>query len=176
MKDWNKYFLSYIWAFIFVIQISLVFIFGMVGKGRVESITYIGIGIWWIAVILAWLPIFIFKRKGQVPKGKSFVHTTILVETGLYSIIRHPQYTSGLLFSFSLMLISQTWFITGVGLLVMSLMYKDIILADQHEIEKFGDVYKEYMKKVPRVNLVLGIIRLIQRRQKMQVSKKGING
>ena len=167
MKDWKKYLLSYIWGLIFVIQIALVFIFGMLGKNRVESIVYIGIGIWWIAVILAWLPIFVFKRKGHIPEGKSFVHTTTLVDSGLYSIIRHPQYTSGLLFSFSLILISQTWFITGMSLVVISLMYKDIIIADQHEIEKFGDAYRQYMKKVPRANLVLGIIRLIQRKNKM---------
>jgi len=172
MKDWKKYLLSYIWGLLFVVQVALVFVFSMTGKNRVESIAYIGIGIWWIAVILAWLPIFIFKRRGNVPKGKSFVHTTALVDSGLYSIIRHPQYTSGLLFSFSLMLISQTWFITGLSVVVMSLMYKDIILADQHEIEKFGDAYRQYMKKVPRANLLLGFLRMIKRKKGMRQSKK----
>jgi protein-S-isoprenylcysteine O-methyltransferase Ste14 len=172
MKEWKKYFLTYVWAILFTAEIVLVFIFGMVGKNRIESIIYIGVAIWWVAVVLAWLPIFILKRKGQVSKGKSFVHTTAVVDSGLYSIIRHPQYTSGLLFSFALILISQTWCITGMSLVTMLLMYKDILLADSHEVEKFGEAYRQYMKKVPRTNLILGIIRLLQRRQNMRASRK----
>ena len=172
MKEWKKYILSYVWGILFASEIVLVFVLGMVGKNRIESIVYIGVAIWWFAVILAWLPIFILKRKGQVPKGKSFVHTTTVVDSGLYSIIRHPQYTSGLLFSFALILISQTWAIAGVSLVTILLMYKDILLADRHEVEKFGETYRQYMEKVPRANLILGIIRLIQRRQKMRASKK----
>jgi len=169
MSHWKIYLLSYIWGTLFVTQIILVFIFGIVNCNRLTILAYIGVVIWWFAVILAWLPIFMLKRKGNVPKGKSFVHTTEMVESGLYAIIRHPQYTAGILFSFSLFLISQTWLISWMSFIVILLMYKDILLADKHEVEKFGDAYKLYMKKVPRSNFLLGIVRLMQRRQKKRI-------
>ena len=111
------------------------------------------------------MPIFVLKRKGGVPKGKSFVHTTVLVDSGLYSIIRHPQYTAGILFSFALILISQSWIIAAMGVVVISLSYIDILMADKYEVEKFGDAYKRYMKNVPRTNFLLGTIRLLRRRK-----------
>ena len=42
--------------------------------------------------------------------------------------------------------------------------YLDVLKADQGCIEKFGDAYRAYMERVPRVNFVVGIVRLIVRR------------
>ena len=167
MKQWKIYVLSYVWGFLFVAQIILVFIFGIMSENRLDVVMYIGVAIWWFAVILAWLPIFILKRKGGVPNGKSFVRTTVIVESGLYSIIRHPQYMSGILFSFSLILISQNWVIAAMSVVIITLSYIDILNADKHEVEKFGDAYKDYMEKVPRINFLLGIIKLLRRRKKI---------
>ena len=37
------------------------------------------------------LPIITFRRKGGVAKGESYIKTTVLVDTGIYAIVRHPQ-------------------------------------------------------------------------------------
>jgi protein-S-isoprenylcysteine O-methyltransferase Ste14 len=39
-------------------------------------------------------------------------------------------------------------------------------MSDEEEasIEKFGEAYKEYMQRVPRVNFLLGIFRLINQK------------
>jgi len=58
-----------------------------------------------------------------------------------------------------LILISQSWIIAAMGVVVISLSYVDILMADKYEIEKFGDDYKRYMERVPRINFLLGIIR-----------------
>jgi protein-S-isoprenylcysteine O-methyltransferase Ste14 len=165
MKKWKMFILSCIWGPLLIVQIVLVFIFDIFNEAGFDTVMYIGWVIWAFSLVLGWLPIFIFKRKGGVPKGKGFVHTTILVDSGLYSIIRHPQYTSGILFSLSLVLISQSWLILAIGAVVMPLLYVDIIMADKYEVEKFGNEYKRYMKKVPRTNIILGIIRLLIRRK-----------
>jgi protein-S-isoprenylcysteine O-methyltransferase Ste14 len=164
MKQWKKFILSCIWGPLLVVQIVLVFIFDIFNKAGFDVVMYLGWVIWAFSLLLGWLPIFIFKRKGGVPKGKSFVHTTVLVDSGLYSIVRHPQYTSGILFSLSLILISQSWLILAIGAVAIPLMYVDIIMADKYEVEKFGNEYKHYMKKVPRTNIILGIIRLLIRK------------
>jgi protein-S-isoprenylcysteine O-methyltransferase Ste14 len=165
MKQWKKFILSCIWGPLLVVQIVLVFIFDIFNKAGFDAVMYTGWVIWAFSLLLGWLPIFIFKRKGGVPKGKSFVHTTVLVDSGLYSIVRHPQYTSGILFSLSLILISQSWLILAIGAVAIPLMYVDIIMADKYEVEKFGNEYENYMKKVPRTNIILGIIRLLIRKK-----------
>ena len=38
-------------------------------------------------------------------------------------------------------------------------VYCDLIIADEDVIEKFGDDYKAYVKKVSRANFLVGIIR-----------------
>ena len=164
MKQWKMYILSLIWGPLLIMQIVLVFIFGIISEDRLEVLTYLGWIIWTISIIFGWLPIFIFKKKGGVPEGKNFVHTTSLVNSGLYAIIRHPQYTAGILFSLAIILISQDWLILVLGTIIIILLYFDILMADKHEIEKFGDAYKHYMKNVPRINFLLGIIRLLQRK------------
>jgi len=165
MKKWKTYVLSCIWVPFFIAQILMVFVFGIFNEAGLDVVMYIGWVIWAISLILGWLPIFIFKRKGGVLKGKGYVHTTILVDSGLYSIVRHPQYTAGILFSLALILISQSWLIAAIGVLVILLMYVDILMADKHEVEKFGNEYESYMKKVPRTNFILGMIRLLGRRR-----------
>ncbi len=165
MKHRKKFILSYIWSSLLVAQILLVFVFGMDNKAGLQVIKIAGYIVWALSVIFGWLPIFIFKRKGGVAKGKSYVKTTVLVDTGLYSIVRHPQYTAGILFSLALILVSQTWLIATIGLACIILMYLDILNADKHEIKKFGDEYKGYIKKVPGTNFFLGVIRIM--RQKM---------
>ncbi|OFV67902.1 MAG: hypothetical protein SCAL_001277 [Candidatus Syntrophoarchaeum caldarius] len=36
-----------------------------------------------------------------------------------------------------------------------------MIEEERGNIEKFGDAYRDYMKRVPRINLIAGIIRQI---------------
>jgi protein-S-isoprenylcysteine O-methyltransferase Ste14 len=110
------------------------------------------------------MPIIVLKRKGGVEKGKSYVATSVLVDSGLYSIVRHPQYTAGILWSLALILVSQNWLISAMGLVVIVLLYLDFLKADKHEVEKFGDEYKRYMKKVTRMNFILGIIWLLRQK------------
>ncbi len=169
MKHWKKYILSYIWGSLLVAQILLVFVFGMNNRAGLPVLKYAGWICWALSVIFGWLPIFIFKRKGGVEKGKSYVHTSVLVDSGLYAIVRHPQYTAGILFSLALILLSQTWIIAALGLICIILLYLDILNADKYEIQKFGDEYKSYMKKVPGTNFFLGIIRIL--RNKMVYNK-----
>lgn len=162
MKHWNKFILSYIWSSLLLAQILLVFVFGMNNKAGLQVIKIVGYIVWVLSAIFGWLPILIFKRKGGVEKGKSYVHTSVLVDSGLYAIVRHPQYTAGILFSLALMLISQTWLVAAIGLVCIILMYRDILNADKYEIRKFGDEYKRYMKKVPGTNFILGVIRILK--------------
>jgi protein-S-isoprenylcysteine O-methyltransferase Ste14 len=110
------------------------------------------------------LPVIEFRRKGRVRKGKSYIYTTQLVDTGIYSIVRHPQYITFILWAIAGMLLFQHWIIILLGIPIISLTYVDLIKADNDALAKFGCAYEAYMKKVPRANFFLGIIRWLLRK------------
>lgn len=89
--------------------------------------------------------------------------TTLLVDSGIYAIVRHPQGgTAWLLINMGIMLIAWHWTSIVLGLTSMILAYADTFKADQYCIEKFSDDYRRYVQKVPRVNFLLGIIRFLR--------------
>ena len=121
--------------------------------------------VWAFGMVLVMAPIVMFPRRGGVPKGKSFVNTTALVDTGIYTVVRHPQYTGGV---FSIFLTTLLWYphwLFGVlGVIGTVVVYMGCREEDQRLIDKFGDDYIAYMKRVPRMNIFLGILRLLQSR------------
>jgi len=117
--------------------------------------------VWAFGMVLVMAPIIMFPRRGGVPKGKSFVHTTKLVDTGIYAVVRHPQYTGGIYAIFITTLLAYPhWLFAVLGVLGVTLTYISCIDEDKRLIQQFGDKYKEYMQRVPRVNIFLGVIRL----------------
>ena len=162
-QSWMDVIPSTLASLLFISQI-IVGIFLLSGISQVEILAYLGVALYVFAgIIFGMLPTFEFRKKGEVKKGKSYIYTTKLVDTGIYSIIRHPQYVTFILWAIAGMLLFQHWIIILLGIPVIPLMYIDLIKADKDAIEKFGDDYKHYMQKVPRANFLLGIIRLVKR-------------
>jgi protein-S-isoprenylcysteine O-methyltransferase Ste14 len=123
----------------------------------------IGWVVWAFGMVLVLAPIVMFPRRGGVPEGKSFVATTRLVKTGIYAVIRHPQYTGGIYAIFITTLLWYPHWLFGVlGVIGTILTYLGVKEEDKRLIAKFGDNYRVYMSQVPGMNIFLGIMRLIQ--------------
>ena len=121
---------------------------------------------WVFGMVLVMAPIIMFPRWGGVTKGKSFVHTTRLVDTGLYAAVRHPQYTGGVYSIFvTTLLLFPHWLFGVLGVIGTVVIYLGCREEDQRLVQQFGDDYIAYMKRVPRMNVFLGIVRLVQQRQ-----------
>jgi len=138
---------------------------GVLETSFYPALFVVGWVVWAFGMVLVMAPIIMFPRRRGVPKGRSFVNTTRLVDTGIYAIVRHPQYTGGI---FSIFITTLLWYphwLFGVlGALGTVAVYMGCREEDQHLIKKFGDEYKMYMQKVPRMNFFLGLIRLLRRR------------
>ena len=133
---------------------------------QIAILAYVGAGLYiFSGIVFGMLPTVEFRKKGGVKKGKSYIHTTKLVDTGIYSIVRHPQYITFILWAIAGMLLFQHWIVIILGIPIIPLTYIDLIKADKDSIEKFGDDYKQYMKKVPRANFLLGIVQLLRNRK-----------
>jgi protein-S-isoprenylcysteine O-methyltransferase Ste14 len=140
----------------------------LAGILEVESylpLVIIGGVVWVAGMILVMAPIVTFPRRGGVAKGKSFVETTKLVDTGIYAVVRHPQYTGGVLSIFLTTLLWYPYWLFGVlGVLGAVVIYLGCREEDKYLVKKFGKDYKGYMKRVPQMNFLLGIIRLVRSR------------
>jgi protein-S-isoprenylcysteine O-methyltransferase Ste14 len=142
----------------------IVGIFFLSGVSQIKVLAYTGAGLYvFSGLFFGWLPVIEFRKKGRVRKGESYIHTTKLVDTGIYSVVRHPQYVTFILWAIAGILLFQHWIIILLGIPIFPLTYIDLIRADKNAIEKFGDDYKNYMKKVPRANFLLGIIRRLKK-------------
>ena len=153
---------SLVASILFVTQYFLAFfVYKLPGLSVLQ---WLGWGIWVLSVIFGIAPIFILRSRGGVAKGQSYVKTTQLVDTSLYAIVRHPQFLSavGITF-FSAVLFpagqwgtgaGQTWIITETfanwAMFTVSLWVLSII-EDRELARHFGDGYREYAGRVPRI-------------------------
>jgi len=100
---------------------------------------------------------------GAAQEGESFIHTSVVVDSGIYAVVRHPMYLSGVLFIVSLVLISQHWLSLIFSIPIIVYFYVSTWSEERSSIEKFGDAYIAYMQRVPRMNVLLGIFRFWRR-------------
>jgi len=168
MKQWMKGgFLYYVAGALLVLAYSLLWFLDT--PAGVQLLRYFGGGILVVGLILIILPRFAFRSKGKPEKGKDWTETTIIVDTGIYAVVRHPLYLGWLLMYVALILLSQYWLTAIIGIPGMTCVYLISRQEDQRLIKKFGDDYKDYMQKVPRMNLLVEIIRLVRRRDRIEV-------
>jgi len=161
--SWINVIPSALGSLLFILQI-IVGLYLLSEVSQIAILAYIGVGLYvFSGIVFGMLPIFEFRRKGKVKKGKSYIHTTKLVDTGIYSIVRHPQYITFIMWAIAGMLLFQHWIVILLGIPVIPLTYIDLIKADKDAVEKFGDDYKKYIQKVPRANFLLGTIRVLRR-------------
>jgi len=125
----------------------------------------------WVSAFFGWVPIYTFRKKGNV-KGRSYINTTTMVDSGVYAIVRHPQYLAGILMSIALPLITQHWSIVLLGTIVAVVTYINTFDEEKDCVEKFGDEYLRYMEDVPRINFIIGIARLIRKKTQRREGDK----
>jgi len=130
-----------------------------------QTLFYVGWLILPVALLFLFSLIIYFKREGKPGEGKGPMDTTVLVDSGTYAIVRHPFALGGILLISASILISQHWLAAIVGVPIIVWMYLEVVKEEKGLMVKFGDDYKRYMQKVPRMNFILGIIRLLRRKK-----------
>ena len=160
MKLWIKSgFLYYVAGILLILDYILLWFID--NPTRIVGLWYGGWIIFAIGLVLIFLPMFIFRSKGKVKKGNNWTDTSSLVDTGIYSVIRHPLYLGWLLMYIVIILWNQHWLIVLIGIAGIVSLYLISRQEDQRLIQKFGDDYKYYIQNVPGMNFFAGIIRLL---------------
>ena len=109
----------------------------------------------WLGVVIGVLCVFgiywLFSSIGSgiTPTGATRKQHT-LVTGGPYRWVRHPLYTIGCSLFISFGMIADNWFIALLGILAFIAMAIRTPKEEANLIEKFGDEYREYMKRTGR--------------------------
>jgi protein-S-isoprenylcysteine O-methyltransferase Ste14 len=77
--------------------------------------------------------------------------------TGIYNVVRHPLYLSGIVWAIGLIILSlSTLSISRLIGAVLAIVCFILVsrMEDNYNIEKFGKDYEEYMEKVPALNFL----------------------
>jgi len=114
-------------------------------------------------IIMAFGIIFLLWSSKSRKKGHE--ESIGLVERGMYAFVRHPEFLGHILIISALVIISQHWISVIVGAILIVLLCLAMIEEEKRNMEKFGNAYMDYMKRVPRINLIAGIIKQISRRK-----------
>ena len=122
----------------------------------IEQLVLVGFIILGIGLIFLLLSLLPLHKKG----------TSNIITTGIYAVVRHPMYLGAILMFVSHIFLGQNWAVAISTIVAIVCCYLIVLSGDQRNIEKFGDEYKRYMTNVPRTNFILGIIRLLRRRNK----------
>ncbi len=127
-----------------------------------QTLFYLGWAILPLGLLFLFSIVVYFRRDGKPGEGKGLMNTTALVDSGTYAIVRHPQALGTILSMYAAALISQHWLVTITGVILSVLFYRWIMKQEERLLIKFGVDYKRYMQKVPRMNFIVGIVRLLR--------------
>ena len=135
-----------LWAYSILMFLPIIMVFAFYNYYRLDFLVYAG----WIVLVFSVVIIFLaggeFRRRGEAPRGESIVQTTVLVDSGVYAVVRHPQYLVFILFVLALVLMSQHWLSIFSFIVRSTLYYRDILREEQMSVKKFGDEYRRYME------------------------------
>lgn len=116
--------------------------------GLPEWVRWLGIGLGIVGVLgVYWL----FSSIGSGISPTSATRKEHVLSTkGPYKYIRHPLYTFGSSLFISFGMMADNWFIALLGILAFVAMAVRTPKEEANLIEKFGDEYREYMKRTGR--------------------------
>jgi protein-S-isoprenylcysteine O-methyltransferase Ste14 len=121
-------------------------------KGNILPLVYIGYDFYIPAAVFVISSHISLRHKGKPESG--WEHTTNLIESSLYRIVRHPLYLGSALFTAGIILLMQSIPSTIFGLVAIFCFWMASKKEDEFNIKKFGGSYRAYMKKVPTWNFL----------------------
>jgi len=114
-----------------------------------------------LIMVVAGLLSIVFAVWGYRALGKNWVHALevelrekgedVLVTTGPYRYVRNPIYLGAFILIVAQVLVAANWFVLLPALPIIMVIYMQISGEEATLTEKFGDEYREYMKRTPRL-------------------------
>jgi len=146
-----------------VCTVSVLVVDRVLERGEQMALHWVGIGCLLLGGVLFFLPMLALRRHGRVAIGGSYMDTTVVVDRGLFGIVRHPQYLGYMGLNLGFMLLSQRWPVLVLGVAAVVLFYGAALAEERMLRRQYGEPYVQYCRRVPRFNFALGLVRKMTR-------------
>ena len=164
MKQWSRRTGMVVWGLaIVMLVIAWIVSWFFTRPNAVRALWYVGWVVWVFGAILIIVPLIMIYRRA---KGEGWLEITPIVDSGLYSLVRHPLYLGWLLMYVVVIFFGQHWIPLVMGIVGIACVQLIAIQEDLRLATSLGEDYVRYMQKTPRMNILLGIVRELQRKKK----------
>ena len=118
-----------------------------------------GIACLLLSPIFIFPPFLLLNRYGRTLRGQPYYRTTAVVDRGVYSIVRHPQYVGYVLLTLGFAALSQQTLTVILAVCSAGAFYLQSLREEAFFRKQPGHDYSEYMRRVPRFNFIAGLFR-----------------
>lgn len=132
-------------------------------RGEDPTLRGAGLFLLVLAAVCIFTPFFLLRKHGQTEDSGTYMQTRTAVDLGLYAVTRHPQYLGYMLLAWGFAALSQHWLAALLATAPSALLYLQATAEERYCIAQLGEPYELYVHRVPRFNVVLGIVRLVRR-------------
>lgn len=132
---------------------------GMWTRANISWLQIIGYILYIPSAFLVFDSMIQLKHKGKSKAGDALAPhgTTVVVDTGIYGIIRHPMWLGMAIWSIALVLVFQSILSIVLSTVAIVCFRMGALKEDEFNVKEFGDAYREYMKRVPTWNFLKGL-------------------
>ncbi len=128
---------------------------------HISWLRILGFALYAPSAILVFGSIIQLHHKGQAGQENALSEhgTTVVVTSGVYRLVQHPMWLGMIIWSIALSAISQSVIGIAMGVVAANLFRMAAIKEREFNIKRFGEPYREYIKKVPMWNIFRGLRR-----------------
>ena len=143
-----------------VVTVSLIIVTQFIPRGGDPYLRGTGVFVLLLAGAFIFAPFYLLTRHGGTKDGQTYMQARIVVDRGLYAITRHPQYLGYIFLTCGFALLSQHWVIILLAVVGVTLFYLQAVREERYCLAQLGEPYEQYLRRVPRFNIILGMMRL----------------
>ena len=143
------------------VVISLIIVTQFLPQGDDPYLRGMGVFVLLLAGVFIFGPFHLLAQHGGTKDSKTYMEARIVVEQGLYAITRHPQYLGYIFLACGFALLSQHWVAVVLAFAGATFFYLQAVREERYCLAQFGEPYEQYLRRVPRFNFILGIVRLL---------------
>jgi len=144
------------------VVISLIIVTQFLPQGDDPYLRGTGVFVLLLAGVFIFAPFYLLARHGRIKDGQTYMQARIVVDQGLYAITRHPQYLGYIFLACGFALLSQHWVTVLLAAVGSTCFYLQAVREEKYCRAQLGEPYEQYRRRVPRFNVVLGIMRLLR--------------
>jgi len=147
-----------------VVTVTLVIAAQFLPRGDNPVLRGTGVFVLLLGGVFIFTPFYLLSKHGGGKADRTYMQAGKVVDQGLYAITRHPQYLGYMFLGCGFALLSQHRAAVLLAIVGNLLFYLQAVLEERYCLTQFGEPYAQYLRRVPRFNILLGILRILQGR------------